>query len=255
MDLFLDFEFPILGTKSLTPLAVFSAGGKLGFSVSHCDCNWFSALEWRADVATQYWLSISSRTAVLKVWPPFQQHQHYLEKCEKFKLTDPSQTYWITYSKDGNQLFCVSTSPSVILTNNKENHCAESLISCLLCFGVSFLGGTLLIKRCETGRFYSAFQKLLKQLFSFLHSLGFQLTSNEGNKPWPRLLKCPIPFYLLYVNANNFAAFSFVSSSPCPQILNPCTESSNAAEIKNVSIFQIGCPLSRILVHLVLFLS
>lgn len=168
---------------------------------------------------------------------------------------DPTQTYWITYSKDGNQLFCVSTSPSVILTNNKENHCAESLISCLLCFGVSFLRGTLFIKRCETGKFYSAFQKLLKQPFSFLHSLGFQLTSNEGNKPWSRLLKCPILSYLLYVNANNFAAFSFVSSSPCPQILNPCTESSNAPQIKNVSIFQIGCPLSRILVHLVLFLS
>ena len=29
MDLFLDFEFPILGTKSLTPLAVFSARASL----------------------------------------------------------------------------------------------------------------------------------------------------------------------------------------------------------------------------------
>lgn len=167
----------------------------------------------------------------------------------------PTQTDWITYSKDGNQLFCVSTSPSVILTYNKENHCAKALISCLLCFGVSFLRGTLFIKRSETGKFYSAFQKFSEQPFSFLHSLGFQLTSNEGSKPWSRLLKCPILSCLLYVNANNSAAFSFVRSSPCPQILNPCTGSSNAPEIKNVSIFQSGCPPSRIFVRLVLFLS
>lgn len=132
----------------------------------------------------------------------------------------PTQTDWITYFKDGKQLFCVSTSPSVILTYNEENHCAKSLISCLFCFGISFLRGILFIKRCETEKFYSDFQKLLKQPFSFLHSLGFQLTSNEGNKPWSRFLKHPILSYLLYVNADNFAAFSFVSSSPWPD-LNP----------------------------------
>lgn len=154
----------------------------------------------------------------------------------------PTQTDWITYSKDGNQLFCVSTSPSVILTYNKENHCAKSLISCLLCFGVFFLRGTLFIKHSETGKFYSAFQKLSEQPFSFLHSLGYQLMSNEGSKPWSRLLKCLILSYLLYVNANNFAAFSFVRSSPCPRSSTHAQDHQMPQRLRMSAYFRVVVP-------------